>query len=199
MNILFKSCVLLIALLIAGGVSAEPTVEETKAFITSKVAICGKFSASKDYSDGDDVDIRSWSYNNRDISFVNDEVHITEEYKWSKNTSGGEGDNSYYYSWYRQSHRTSISKLGDLSLDVELDPGDDDENPFLILKCSSKECWKHEYKSYNIKAEETQYGLPEFSESVNNRFFICNLDTAERIQKAFIHLLKKSGVKESLF
>ncbi len=198
---------------------AEPTVEETKKFITARAKQCKnftyrtmKFNQNEPYEHMRDS--LEWKDFNVQISFINDEVHAKETYHilhTSINTTKEIGtDRNITWDDY---HMTvlGIAKLKDLSPVVEVrDTLTFDEkngnretgttSPGFALHCSAGDCWKTEERG-DGKEVPDEYENGEVVHGSPGSWLLptCNLDAAQRMAKAFTHLIKKSGGKEPLF
>ncbi len=194
---------------------AEPTVEETKKFITARAKQCKDFTAERVTTEiipniFETLIQRDY---NVQISFVNDEVHTKETYRKGisyidRTKKIGTDDNPHTEERY---HRTDlgIAKLKDLSPMVEVKDAQtfDSENqrtgtisPKFVLKCSAGDCWKYEERG-DGEVVPAKYKNGKVVHDSTGEWYLhtCDFDSAQRLAKAFTHLIKKSGGKEPLF
>ncbi len=198
---------------------AEPTVEETKKFITARAKQCGSFTAYISVVAPLDEEANFQKHLENDdytleISFVNDEVHTKE----IQDVLDYERRRSIEFVKVHSYDETIIgtTKLSDLSPIVEaFNAKNYDENsgdketgyrsPYFVLSCSAGSCWKTEKSGVNIFEEESKniydYRDGKVVRGSSGDWFLstCDFDTAQRMAKAFTHLIKKAGGKEPLF
>ncbi len=176
---------------------AKPTVKETKEFITDRAERCGHFAIpSSAVIDRADRGLYMSGMNGYvlDISFVNDEAHMRQTYDVMKNVYGTVSK-SYHES------SIGITKLSDLLVTAKfLGHGSSlltptSTKPYIELECTSGSCWK-------VRISDRNKDLSDGDKvhSVNRwGVYMCDIDTAQRMTKAFNHLIKKSGGKVPLF
>lgn len=190
------------------GVYAEPSVKDTIQFITEKIEVCKNLGDRyteriivSNISKGvviDGVSISSSVIKNMDISVINDDLRIEIESEVTEASSSKKSE------LQRREHKLAIAKLIDLSPVTEY--LSDETSSFslvafmhpgrIALKCSLGNCWELETKSTDVRTDKVD---KETSMKAELTIPMCNNDSAKRLSKAFSHLIRISGGKESLF
>lgn len=211
---LLKFIVILYFSIFIQNAFAEPTKEQAVEFIESKARSCGEYLidtcdtqcmrnegviSQNEYEAGHSH-LEKIFYEIK-INIKNNLLSVIE--KTSERNSGVNADGNFLYHFNRT--YTSSASLNDLSPKVTLSKAGNRHK--INIKCHSTDCFTVEDKLTLTKLSVTGKDvntepaiLGDSSGSLDKQIYIfCSSETAEKVAKAFSHLITLHGGKKELF
>jgi hypothetical protein len=173
-----------------------PSLSETQEFIKSGLG--QKIISQEQRVVVNDNDVVQWTRNftpssTSTVNFFDNKMEITEltEAKGvdmvfvKRNSAVGRAGDSQEHPYYKSYKYISSVRISELSSEVKV------EGKNIKVNCSSGECFSFHRTDWDGKISQGKTG--------NQNYEAVNEDTAQRLAKAFSHLIKLHGGKKSLF
>ena len=168
------------------AIAQEPSRSDTVAYINSKLSTCGVIKQ--------EISISSYHLRIESAILVTRDVDSSESQQ----------------QWYPEDYSMSV-RLEDLSTNVQTEYS---ETRFgfkgeVRINCAASQCFKLPVERMNwptgsfnfiggvVRKEGAAYSLSDPANAF--RFFLCDPDDVERVNRAFVHLIRVSGGKDELF